>query len=609
MNADRVLAHYKKIADAPDAIPRLRRFILDLAVRGKLVEQDPSDEPASELLKRIATEKTRLTRKRGITSAFAKGPSSADQVPFNLPTGWARSTIGGICSKTGSGSTPRGGKNAYIKSGIVFLRSQNVHNEGLRLTDVAYIDKATHEQMSGTTVRASDLLLNITGGSIGRCCLVPDDLGQANISQHVSIIRTAIDGPQRFLHCVILAPYFQAFIFDEQTGAGRGGLPKYKMDRIPVALPPLAEQHRIVAMVDELMTLCDRLETARTAREKTRDRLTEASLARLNAPDPDPRVFQNHAGFALDNLAPLTTRPDQIKALRQTILNLAVRGKLVEQDPNDEPASELLQRIAAEKARLVKTGEIKRPKVTVLLNRDELPSPLPRAWVWTQIVELGAISPRNDSRDDHVASFVPMPMIPAGYGAINVHEPRPWGEIKKGYTHFAEGDIGLAKITPCFENGKSIVFRNLTGGIGSGTTELHVVRPLFVNADYIVLFLKSPHFIETGIPRMTGTAGQKRVPAEYFTNSPLPLPPLAEQHRIVAKVDELMALCGRLEASLAAGNDTRCRLLDALLQEALAPSAEKIRQDIPTIAQKVPVKLPGSSKVLTGSTLIDTSPE
>ena len=135
-----------------------------------------------------------------------------------------------------------------------------------------------------------------------------------------------------------------------------------QINGIEVPVPPLAEQHRIVAKVDELMALCDRLETERTARETTRDRLTAASLARLNEPDPDPAVFRNHAAFALDNLTPLTTRPSQIKALRQTILNLAVRGKLVEQDPNDEPASELLKRIAAEKARMVKAGEIRKQR-------------------------------------------------------------------------------------------------------------------------------------------------------------------------------------------------------------------------------------------------------
>jgi type I restriction enzyme, S subunit len=255
------------------------------------------------------------------------------------------------------------------------------------------------------------------------------------------------------------------------------------------------------------------------------------------------------------------------------VLDLAVRGKLVAQDISDESALELLMRIAAEKARLVKAGEIRKPKAVSPLEPDDLPFDLARGWAWTQIAELGVISPRNEAPDDLEASFVPMPMIAAEYGVANGHEPRPWGEIKKGYTHFAEGDVGLAKITPCFENGKSTVFRNLTGGIGAGTTELHVVRPLFVAADYIVLFLKSPHFIETGIPRMTGTAGQMRVPTQYFTSSPVPLPPLAEQHRIVAKVNELLALCDRLEAVLANNDTTKQRLLEALLHEALAPAA------------------------------------
>ena len=149
------------------------------------------------------------------------------------------------------------------------------------------------------------------------------------------------------------------------------------------------------------------------------------------------------------------------------------------------------------------------------------------------------------------ASFVPMPRISAEYGVSSSHEVRPWGEIKSGFTHFAEGDVALAKITPCFENGKSTIFRGLTGGVGAGTTELHVVRPVIVSGDYVLIFLKCPHFIESGISRMTGTAGQKRVPTEYFAHSPFPLPPLAEQDRIVAKVDELMVFCDRLETAQA----------------------------------------------------------
>lgn len=267
--------------------------------------------------------------------------------------------------------------------------------------------------------------------------------------------------------------------------------------------------------------------------------------------------------------------PDAIPRLRRFILDLAVRGKLVDQDPNDEPASELLKRVAAEKARLVKEGKAQTEKPSVPLVDDELPFSVPSGWQWSQLAAIGFISPRNDADGAKSASFVPMIMISTEYGFPHKHEVRPWSEIKSGYTHFAEGDVGLAKITPCFENGKSTVFRGLTDGIGAGTTELHVVRPLLINADYVLLFLKCPCFIETGIPRMTGTAGQKRVSAEYFAYSPFPLSPLAEQHRIVAKVDELMALCAQLEAQLTTTEADSRRLLEAVLHEALAPALEE----------------------------------
>lgn len=273
--------------------------------------------------------------------------------------------------------------------------------------------------------------------------------------------------------------------------------------------------------------------------------------------------------------------PGAVPQLRRFILDLAVRGKLVSQDPSDEPATELLKRITAEKARLVRAGQISRPKSTPSLAANDPPFSLPARWHWSQIAEIGLLNPRNSAPDDLSASFVPMTMVAAEYGIENQHEVRPWGEIKNGYTHFAEGDVGLAKITPCFENGKSTVFRNLTGGIGSGTTELHIVRPLFVDPKYVLIFLKCPHFIETGIPKMTGTAGQKRVPNEYFAHSPFPLPPLAAQHRTVAKVNELMALCDRLEAARADRDKRRERMAAASLARLNEPEhdATKFRDD------------------------------
>ena len=178
-----------------------------------------------------------------------------------------------------------------------------------------------------------------------------------------------------------------------------------------------------------------------------------------------------------------------------------------------------------------------------------------------------------------------MPLISADYGVECKYEERPWGEIKTGYTHFSEGDVGLAKITPCFENGKSTVFRNLKNGFGAGTTELHIVRPITVLPQYVLIFLKSPHFIQNGIPRMTGTAGQKRVPKDYFSFSPFPLPPLSEQHRIVAKVDELMALCDSLEAEQTKREDRRDRLVKASLFRVNQPPQPSETEDTSAAAE------------------------
>jgi type I restriction enzyme S subunit len=253
-----------------------------------------------------------------------------------------------------------------------------------------------------------------------------------------------------------------------------------------------------------------------------------------------------------------------IKKLRELILELAVRGLLVPQDPTDEPASELLKKIAAEKVKLVKAGNIKqgKPLPSIAAGDQHLPS----GWSWACMAGLGEIAPRNVVEDNVITSFVPMPLVSTTFEGRHGHEARTWTEIKKGYTHFADGDIAIAKITPCFENSKAAIFSGLHNGVGAGTTELHVVRPFgeFSNNSYLLLYLKSPQFLLVGETKMTGSAGQKRVPTEFFSFNPLPLPPLAEQHRIVAKVHELMALCDQLEKRTGASLSAHQTLVETL---------------------------------------------
>ena len=227
-----------------------------------------------------------------------------------------------------------------------------------------------------------------------------------------------------------------------------------------------------------------------------------------------------------------------VQKMRELVLELAVRGKLTEQHEEDGDDSSWQVFLSS----LTRTNSG--------VSELDVPFPLPQNWRWTCLAHLGETKPRNECDDSTVVSFVPMTLIPAEYGRAVDSESRKWLDIKKGYTHFSEGDVVMAKITPCFENGKSAVMNGLVGKLGAGTTELHVFRrkDRLVLPKYILIYLKSRGFIERGVPRMTGSAGQKRVPHDYFANSAFPLPPPAEQKRIVAKVDELMALCDRLEA-------------------------------------------------------------
>ncbi|SNX60488.1 type I restriction enzyme, S subunit [Nitrosomonas ureae] len=256
-----------------------------------------------------------------------------------------------------------------------------------------------------------------------------------------------------------------------------------------------------------------------------------------------------------------------IQKLRELILELAVRGKLVPQDPNDEPAGELLKRIQAEKAKLVAEGKIKKDKPLPPISDEEKLFELPQEWEWTTLASISLINPRNNAEDNSSTSFVSMAMIGAKFNSSHEQETRFWKEIKQGFTHFAEGDIGVAKITPCFENSKACIFSGLLNGIGAGTTELHIVRVInkTLAPRYVLAYLKSPKFLLMGETKMTGTAGQKRLPKEFVESNPFPLPPVAEQHRIVAKVDELMALCDQLETQHINATEAHEKLVNHLL--------------------------------------------
>ena len=563
MNVDRLLAHYERIADTPDAVSRLRRFILDLAVRGKLVEQDPNDEPASGLLKRIAAAKVRLVKTGEIRKPRELSNEEALVEPFEIPTLWRWCRLDTIGAIIGGGTPSAALADNFAESwqGVPWLTPADLGgHSGL------YIERGSRDlsqkglRSSSATLMPAGTVLFSSRAPIGYVSIAANPI---STNQGFKSIVPYVRECSRFIAIAMqtFAPEINAnapgTTFREVSGKIVAGQ--------PFPLPPLTEQHRIVVKVDELMTLCDRLEKARANREAARDRLSASSLARLDAPDPDPMVFRNHAAFALENLTPLTTRRDQIKALRQTILNLAVRGKLVEQDPNDEPASELLKRIAKEKE-----GESKKTKPTISLTSSIARCDVPSGWAITDLQSVCA----SITDGDHL----PPPKTESGVPFLVIGNVR--GQtIEFAGSRFVSPEYYEA-LNPIRRPRSGDLLYTLVGSYGIPVVvrdnqpfcvqrHIGILRPSnFIDVGFLALAMESRLVFEQATTCATGIA-QKTVPLSGLRRLLILLPPLAEQHRIVAKVDALMALCDRLETSLTIADDTRCRLLGALLIKAL----------------------------------------
>jgi type I restriction enzyme, S subunit len=469
--------------------------------------------------------------------------------------------------------TPSMNRSDFWGGNIVWLspkdiKADEVADSELKITALGLAERQLEVYRPGCLfmVARSGILKRIFPVSINRVF--------AAANQDMKVLVPFLDGQERYLQ--IMFRGLTNFILGKlvKTGTTVQSLKYTEFEQQPFPLPPFAEQRRIVVKVDELMALCDRLEAARVEREATRDRLTVASLARLNA--PDPHTFRDDARFGLDALPALAARPDQIKQFRQTILNLAVRGKLVPQDPTDEPASELLKRIRAERARPVKEGKGKRQPVLPEPDPSLAPFELSTGWCWARFPELGTFGrgkskhrPRNDlalfdggthlmiQTGDVARSRGVIETYTSKYNDFGLSQSLKWPKGTLCITIAANiADSGILSFDACFPD-------SVVGFIPAS---------MFENARYFEYFIRTA---KADLLEFAPATAQKNINLEILTQVLIPLPPLAEQRRIVARVDELMALCDRLEAGLATAEETRRRLLEALLAEALAPGAER----------------------------------
>lgn len=452
---------------------KLRQKILDLAIHGKLVPQDPNDEPASVLLQRIRTEKERLIKegkiKRSRKPAKTSDTPHYEQMPFELPEGWVWITLEEISSKIGSGSTPKGGN--YSKDGIPFFRSQNVYNEGLVCADMKFISNATHKRMIGTEVRPKDLLLNITGGSLGRCAIVSDEFQIGNVSQHVCIIRP-IFVLSSYVHSFILSSLFKKSM--NITGSGREGLPKYNLEKMFLPLPPLTEQTRIVTEIEHWTKLIDAIEQGKI----------DLQIA--------------------------------IKQAKSKILELAIHGKLVPQNPAEEPASELLKRI--------------NPKAEIACDNEHYPH-LPKGWAITFMHEVCSLFDGEKQDNRSMINLDVKFLRGLSDGII----------LKKG--RYVRANTYMILVDG--ENSGEVFKTPIEGYQGSTFKQLSINENM--NEEYVL------HIINLHRKALRENKVGSAIPhlnKKLFRAIEVPIPPYAEQERIIGAINFAFNRLDTIEESL-----------------------------------------------------------
>jgi len=583
MNPDVFFQNFELLADAPNGVQKLREIILQLAVMGKLVPQNPEDESASVLIEIIKVEKKRLVKEKEIKSIKVK-PIDNKELPFELPVGWEFCRLGDITKKLGAGSTPLGGSSVYQESGIKFIRSQNVWNNGLKLENIAYISSEIHERMNGTFVEPGDILLNITGASIGRSSVVPDDFDDGNVNQHVSIVRLIAKATREYLHLCIISPYIQALVMSEQVGISREGLSMTRLKEFLIPIPPLVEQKLIVSKVDELMSLCDKLEARRQKKQEIQSKLNSAALNRMFSAENQEEFEQNWQRIC-ENFDLLYDNPENVGKLKQAILQLAVQGKLVEQDLKDEPASVLIEKIMGEKKNLVEVGKIKGTK-SVSLETTDNRLILPEKW---ELVNLDSIilfmdagwSPacKNHPTEDEqtwgvlkTTSVQPLMFLWAEHKELPENlTPRPEYEVKAG-------DILITRAGPKNRVGICCLVKDTRSHlmISDKIIRFHLLDE-FVFPEFVTLCLNTGFSQSVIESQKSGMAeSQMNISQNKLRMTPIPLPPLAEQKRIVEKVEQLMGLCDELESKLRKSREDSGKLMETVVRGLLEGGAAEI---------------------------------
>ncbi|WP_312571329.1 restriction endonuclease subunit S [Stutzerimonas balearica] len=529
------------LAGAPNGIKKLRELILELAVRGKLVPQDPNDEPASELLKRIAEEKARLVSEGKVRKQKPLAEIGAEEKPFDVPTNWEWVRVAAVGHDWGQKTPDKA--FTYIDVGAVDNAAGRISAPQVLMAEDAP-SRARKVVRPGTVIYSTirPYLLNVA--------VIEEAYEQEPIaSTAFAIIHPYLEMPARYFLCYLRSPVFVRYVESVQMGIAYPAINDGQFFSGLIPLPPLAEQHRIVAKVDELMALCDRLEARQADADSAHAQLVQALLGSLTQASDAADFAQSWQRLA-EHFHTLFTTESSIDALKQTLLQLAVMGKLVPQDPSDEPASELLKRISEKRA--AGLAGRRSPKQTALssIGPDEKSFELPSNWEWVRLQQIISVSSGDGLVSTNMKPEGGIPVY-GGNGITGYHDEKnvDTETLVIGRVGYYCGSIHLTPAQAWItDNALRVSF-----------SEENIYK------EFLYWLLKG-----TNLKEQENATAQPVISGRKIYPIVIAIPPLAEQHRIVAKVDQLMALCDQLKARLSQARQVHEQLANALVEQAVA---------------------------------------
>lgn len=554
-------------------IKKLRELILELAVRGKLVPQDPNDEPASELLKRIAAEKAELVKQGKIKKQKPLPEISEDEKPFELPKGWEWVRLIDIMADIHYGYTASADETKEVK----LLRITDIQDDKVNWETVPGCD-ISEKMVEQYKLNNNDIVIARTGGTVGKSYLVENMNVPSVFASY--LIRLKYLGPMQagFTKVFLGSQLYWKQLYDGTSGTGQPNVNGNTLKAIILPIAPINEQHKVISKVVELMSLCDQLEQQSLSSLDAHQQLVETLLATLTDSQNAEELAENWARIS-QHFDTLFTTEASIDALKQTILQLAVMGKLVPQDPNDEPASELLKRIEQEKARLVKEGKIKKQKPLPPVNDEEKPFELPKGWEWCRIGEIianmdagwsPACSPES-SPNENVWGVLKTTAVQSLDYRQQENKTLPSSKLPRPQYEVQDGDILVTRAGPKNRVGISCLVEKTRPRlmISDKIIRFHLISN-DISAKYISLCLNcgvTADYLEASKSGMAES--QMNISQENLRSAPVALPPAAIQWKVISTIEDFFKVCDQLKSRLQSARQTQLYLADALTDAAL----------------------------------------